>query len=44
MKKDKRVFILIFKLKVGLKCGGFDGLLGIIVNLLVGNFLDFLVF
>ncbi|AGX42938.1 UxaA family hydrolase [Clostridium saccharobutylicum] len=43
MKKDKRVSISISKLKVGLKCGGSDGLSGITANPLVGDFSDFLV-
>lgn len=43
MKNDKRVAIPLSKLKVGLKCGGSDGLSGITANPLVGNFSDFLV-
>ena len=43
MKDDKRVSIPISKLKVGLKCGGSDGLSGITANPLVGSFSDFLV-
>ncbi|MBE6062101.1 MAG: altronate dehydratase [Clostridium butyricum] len=43
MKNDKRVSIPISKLKVGLKCGGSDGLSGITANPLVGRFSDFLV-
>ena len=43
MKDDKRVDIPLSKLKVGLKCGGSDGLSGITANPLVGSFSDFLV-
>lgn len=43
MKNDKRVAIPLSKLKVGLKCGGSDGLSGITANPLVGSFSDFLV-
>ncbi|WP_315070036.1 altronate dehydratase family protein [uncultured Clostridium sp.] len=43
MKNDKRVDIPLSKLKVGLKCGGSDGLSGITANPLVGSFSDFLV-
>lgn len=43
MKDDKRVSIPLSKLKVGLKCGGSDGLSGITANPLVGNFSDLLV-
>lgn len=43
MKNDKRVSIPLSKLKVGLKCGGSDGLSGITANPLVGSFSDFLV-
>ena len=41
MKDDKRVSIPLSKLKVGLKCGGSDGLSGITANPLVGSFSDF---
>ncbi len=43
MKDDKRISIPLSKLKVGLKCGGSDGLSGITANPLVGSFSDFLV-
>jgi len=43
MKDDKRVSVPLSKLKVGLKCGGSDGLSGITANPLVGSFSDFLV-
>nr|WP_295675448.1 altronate dehydratase family protein [uncultured Intestinibacter sp.] len=43
MKEDKRVTLPISKLKVGLKCGGSDGLSGITANPLLGSFSDFLV-
>lgn len=43
MKKDTRVAVPLSKLKVGLKCGGSDGLSGITANPLVGSFSDFLV-
>lgn len=43
MKNDKRVSVPLSKLKVGLKCGGSDGLSGITANPLVGSFSDFLV-
>ena len=43
MKDDKRVAVPLSKLKVGLKCGGSDGLSGITANPLVGSFSDFLV-
>lgn len=42
MKNDKREDIPLSKLKVGLKCGGSDGLSGITANPLVGAFSDFL--
>ncbi len=38
--KDKRVSVPLSKLKVGLKCGGSDGLSGITANPLVGRFCD----
>ena len=43
MKSDKRVTLPISKLKIGLKCGGSDGLSGITANPLVGSFSDLLV-
>ncbi|MDE6722687.1 MAG: UxaA family hydrolase, partial [Eubacterium sp.] len=41
--KDERVNIPISKLKIGLKCGGSDGLSGITANPLVGRITDRLV-
>lgn len=43
MKYDKREDVPLAELKVGLKCGGSDGLSGITANPLVGKFSDFLV-
>lgn len=43
MKNDARVSIPVSKLKVGLKCGGSDGLSGITANPLVGSFSDLLI-
>jgi altronate hydrolase len=43
IKKDKRVEKDISCLKVGLKCGGSDGLSGITANPLVGLFSDYIV-
>ena len=43
VKKDKRVEKDISCLKVGLKCGGSDGLSGITANPLVGLFSDYIV-
>jgi altronate hydrolase len=43
IKKDKRVEKDISCLKVGLKCGGSDGLSGITANPLVGMFSDYIV-
>ncbi len=43
MKNDARVLVPLSKLKVGLKCGGSDGLSGITANPLVGNFSDLLI-
>lgn len=43
VKKDKRVEKYISCLKVGLKCGGSDGLSGITANPLVGRFSDYIV-
>jgi altronate hydrolase len=42
-KQDKRVECPLSKLRVGLKCGGSDGLSGITANPLVGEFSDYLV-
>lgn len=41
--KDERVDVPFSELKVGLKCGGSDGLSGITANPLLGVFSDFLV-
>ena len=43
MSKDVREPIPLSELKVGLKCGGSDGLSGITANPLVGYFSDFLI-
>lgn len=43
MSKDIREPVPISELKVGLKCGGSDGLSGITANPLVGYFSDFLI-
>ena len=43
VRKDKREPISISELKVGLKCGGSDGLSGITANPLLGYFSDFLI-
>lgn len=43
VRKDKREPVPISELKVGLKCGGSDGLSGITANPLVGYFSDFLI-
>ncbi len=43
VRKDKREPIPVSELKVGLKCGGSDGLSGITANPLVGYFSDFLI-
>ena len=43
MKSDKREACSLSELKIGLKCGGSDGLSGITANPLVGKFSDFLV-
>ncbi|HSC53316.1 MAG TPA: altronate dehydratase family protein [Phnomibacter sp.] len=43
IKNDKREPIPISELKVGLKCGGSDGLSGITANPLLGYFSDFLI-
>lgn len=40
---DKREKITLSKLKIGLKCGGSDGLSGLTANPLVGMFSDFLI-
>lgn len=42
-KNDKRTKCPLSELRVGLKCGGSDGLSGITANPLVGEFSDFLV-
>ena len=42
-KNDKRIACPLSELRVGLKCGGSDGLSGITANPLVGEFSDFLV-
>ncbi len=42
-KNDKRKTVPLSELKVGLKCGGSDGLSGITANPLLGRFSDFLV-
>jgi altronate hydrolase len=43
MKKDTREEASIAELKIGLKCGGSDGLSGITANPLLGAFSDFLI-
>lgn len=43
MKNDKREICSLSELKIGMKCGGSDGLSGITANPLVGKFSDFLV-
>lgn len=43
VRQDKREAIPLSELKVGLKCGGSDGLSGITANPLVGYFSDFLI-
>jgi altronate hydrolase len=43
MKKDAREEASIAELKIGLKCGGSDGLSGITANPLLGAFSDFLI-
>lgn len=43
MRNDKREYLPLSKLKVGLKCGGSDGFSGITANPLVGNFSDWLI-
>ncbi|WP_117170700.1 UxaA family hydrolase [Paraliobacillus sediminis] len=42
-KQDRRESIPLSELRVGLKCGGSDGLSGITANPLVGDFSDYLV-
>ena len=42
-KNDKRETVPLAELKIGLKCGGSDGLSGITANPLLGRFSDFLV-
>lgn len=43
MKNDNREDISLSRLKIGLKCGGSDGLSGITANPLLGKFSDFLI-
>ncbi|WP_434999115.1 UxaA family hydrolase [Vibrio scophthalmi] len=43
VKQDKRTNISIGKLRVGLECGGSDGLSGITANPLLGEFSDYLI-
>lgn len=43
MQKDQRELVPVSKLKIGLKCGGSDGLSGITANPLLGAFSDFLI-
>ncbi|MCI3919545.1 altronate dehydratase family protein [Paenibacillus sp. TRM 82003] len=43
MEEDVRVPVPLSELKIGLKCGGSDGLSGITANPLLGRFSDFLV-
>lgn len=43
MKTDKRVDLPFSALKIGLKCGGSDGLSGITANPLLGMFTDFVI-
>lgn len=43
MKQDKRSKVSIGKLRVGLECGGSDGLSGITANPLLGGFSDYLI-
>jgi altronate hydrolase len=43
VRRDKRETVPVSELKVGLKCGGSDGLSGITANPLVGYFSDFLI-
>jgi len=43
MRLDKRLAVPVSKLKIGLKCGGSDGLSGITANPLLGRFSDWLV-
>ncbi|WP_194436700.1 UxaA family hydrolase [Vibrio fluminensis] len=43
VKQDKRTDISIGKLRVGLECGGSDGLSGITANPLLGEFSDYLI-
>ena len=42
MRADKRKAVPLSSLRVGLKCGGSDGLSGITANPLIGRFTDFL--
>lgn len=43
MKKDQRVACPMSQLRIGLKCGGSDGLSGITANPLLGAFSDYLI-
>jgi altronate hydrolase len=43
MRRDQRVKTAISELKIGLKCGGSDGLSGITANPLLGAFSDFII-
>lgn len=43
MKQDRREDVSLSKLRIGLKCGGSDGLSGITANPLLGKFSDFLI-
>ena len=43
MKNDKRELVSLSKIRVGLECGGSDGLSGITANPLIGLFSDFLI-
>jgi altronate hydrolase len=43
MKKDKRVKTSISNIKIGLKCGGSDGLSGITANPLIGSVSDYFI-
>ena len=42
-REDKRTDISLSKLRIGLKCGGSDGLSGITANPMLGVFSDYLV-
>ncbi len=43
MKGDRRESVSIGKLRVGLECGGSDGLSGVTANTLLGKFCDYLI-